>query len=182
MFRKNAILGAAFAAASVFAAGASLATVIDFTSASTGHSGSLFGGAVTWTMTASGYLNNSQAFDGNSAPSGTGLSFQTDGYGVGLHDDEITTTRMKQEWIDVKFSKPTLIDAIYFLDLFRARKGGTYEVGQATINGSTAISLAATDISGTGASGFVGALLKPIYASVIRFTVLSRSRFPRLGC
>ncbi|MFN6951875.1 MAG: tyrosine-type recombinase/integrase, partial [Albidovulum sp.] len=150
------------------------AYVIDFTKASTGHTGSLFGGTVTWQLTASGILNNSQAFDGTSTPSGTGLSFQTDGYGVGRNDDEITTSPKGMEWIEIAFSAPVLINAVYFLDLFVAPDASSYEVGQASVNGgSPLISLAATDIAGTGAPGFVGASFAPVYASVIRFTMLS---------
>ena len=66
-----------------------------------------------------------------------------------------------------------LVNAIYFLDLFKARNGATLEVGQATINGGSAISVSATDIAGSGAGGFAAALFAPIYATVIRFTVLS---------
>lgn len=172
MFGKSLVMGAAFSAAMAFGASVSNAAVIDFTSASTGHSGVLAGGT-TWSMTASGVLNNSQTFDGNSKPAGSGLSFETDGYGVGLKDDEITTTPMRQEWIEVAFSAPTLINAFYFLDLFQAANGSTLEIGQATVDGSTTFSLAATDIAGSGAGGFVAAVFKPIYATVIRFTILS---------
>jgi hypothetical protein len=172
MFDKGLFAGAVLAGAMAASGGAS-ATVIDFTSASTGHSGSILGGSVTWTMTASGHLNNSQAFDGNTTPAGTGLSFETDGYGVGLNDDEITTGPTSQQWIDVTFSQAVRIDAIHFLDLFRARTGGTFEVGQAMIDGTTVISLAAVDLASSGAPGFVSAVFKPIYATVIRLTVLS---------
>lgn len=156
-------------------ASASSAYVIDFTSASTGHTGTLFNGNVTWTMTASGILNNSQAFDGNSAPSGTGLSFQTDGYGVGAHDDEITNFNGKrQEWIKVSFSSAVMVDAIYFLDLFVAKDQSSLEIGQASINGGfPIISLFATDVAGSGAPGFVGATFGPISVTEIFFTVLS---------
>lgn len=164
----------AVAAVVVAASSAANAYVIDFTSAATGTTGSLFNGAVTWTMTSNGVLNNSQSFDGNSAPAGTGLSFTTDGYGVGANDDEITTTAQRQEWIDVTFSAPVLIDALYFLDLFRSRDGSSLEIGVGSINGgSPIITLAATAIAGSGAAGFVGAMFEPIYATVVRFTVLS---------
>ncbi|SPH24101.1 hypothetical protein DEA8626_03150 [Defluviimonas aquaemixtae] len=154
-------------------ASAANAYVIDFTSASTGTSGSLFQGAITWTMTASGTLNNSQAFDGNSVPS-TGLAYETDGYGVGLRDDEITTRPMSQEWITVTFSAPVLIDAVYFLDLFVSPDGSSREVGQASVNGGNPnIWLTATDIAGTGAAGSVAANFAPIWATTITFTVLS---------
>lgn len=157
-------------------AGASVANayVIDFTDSSTGTSGTLFQGSVSWQLTASGILNNSQSFDGTSAPSGTGLSFETDGYGVGAHDDEITTSPIRQEWIEITFSAPVLIDAIYFLDLFLAPDRSSVEIGQASVNGGNPLlSLTATDVAGTGAPGFVGATFAPIYATVVRFTVLS---------
>lgn len=157
-------------------AGASAANayVIDFTNASTGTTGTLFQGAVSWTLTSNGILNNSQSFDGNTTPSGTDLSFQTDGYGVGAYDDEITNAPMRQEWIELTFSAPVLIDAIYFLDLFVAPDRSSVEVGQASINGGNPLlSLAATDVAGSGAPGFVGATFAPVYATVIRFTVLS---------
>ncbi|MEZ5731964.1 MAG: VPLPA-CTERM sorting domain-containing protein [Paracoccaceae bacterium] len=164
----------ALAALAMAVASSANAYVIDFTDSSTGSSGTLFNGAISWNMTASGVLNNSQLFDGNSAPGGTGLSFETDGYGVGANDDEITTTTRSQEWIEVTFSAPVLIDAIYFLDLFVARDRSNYEVGQASVDGgSPIISLAATAVAGSGAAGFVGAMFEPIYATVIRFTVLS---------
>ncbi len=171
MFGKSFIAGAASSAVIGLFATASGAAVIDFTSAATGQSGVLAGGT-TWSMTASGYLNNSQLFDGNAKPAGTGLAFERDGYGVGMNDDEITTTPMREEWIDVTFSAPTLVNAFYFLDLFQARDRSTIEVGQATVDGSTTFSLMATDIAGSGAGGFVAAVFKPIYATVIRFTVL----------
>lgn len=166
----------ALASAALFAgASAADAYVIDFTNAGTGHSGTVYNGSVTWNMTASGILNNSQSFDGNSAPSGTGLSFQTDGYGVGAHDDEITNfANNKMEWIRITFSAPVLVNAIMFLDLFQAKDGTSQEVGQASINGGfPIISLYATDVAGTGASGFVGASFAAISVTEIFFTVLS---------
>jgi hypothetical protein len=166
----------ALASAALFAGATTAdAYVIDFTDAGTGSSGSIFHGTVSWTMTASGILNNSQSFDGNSAPSGTGLSFQTDGYGVGAHDDEITNyANNKMEWIKVTFSAPVLVNAIAFLDLFQSKDGSSQEVGQAAINGGfPIISLYANDIAGTGASGFVGASFAAISVTEIFFTVLS---------
>lgn len=174
MLGKERIAGAIAGITFGIAASAANAYVIDFTDSSTGQSGSLFQGSVTWQLTASGVLNNSQTFDGNSAPAGTGLSFETDGYGVGAKDDEITTSPRSQEWIEITFSAPVLINAIYFLDLFIAPDQSSYEVGQASVNGgSPLISLAATDIAGTGAPGFVASTFAPIYATVIRFTMLS---------
>ena len=166
----------ALASLALFAgASAADAYVIDFTDAGTGTSGSIFNNTVSWTMTASGVLNNSQSYDGSSTPSGTGLSFQTDGYGVGARDDEITTyANNKMEWIKVTFSAPVLVDAIMFLDLFQTPDGSSREVGQATFNGgSSIISLVATDIAGTGAPGFVGASFAAVSVTEILFTVLS---------
>lgn len=174
MLNYNNVAGALAGLAFMAAGSAASAYVIDFTKASTGSSGSLFQGSVTWQLTSSGILNNSQAFDGTSTPSGTGLSFQTDGYGVGRNDDEITTSPKGQEWIEITFSAPVLINAVYFLDLFVAPDRSSYEVGQAAVNGgSPLISLAATDVAGTGAPGFVAATFAPVYATVIRFTMLS---------
>lgn len=168
MTLKSIVFGAILA----FGAAGANATVIDYTSAATGTSGSIFGGAINWTMTASGYLNNSQLFDGSSKPVGSGLVFDRDGYGVGVADDEITTTAMRQEWIEVAFSAPVMVNAFYFLDLFVSRTGSSREVGEATING-VVYSLDATDIAGSGAGGFAGLSINPVMASVIRFTVLS---------
>lgn len=166
---------AAMALGTICAASASGAYVIDFTKASTGTSGTLYGGSVSWTMTASDVLNNSQAFDGNSMPSGTGLSFETDGYGVGKNDDEITNfANNKWEWVKVSFSAPVMVDALYFLDLFQAKDGSSLEVAQASINGGfPVISMFATDVAGTGAPGFVGTTFAAISVTEIFFTVLS---------
>ncbi len=172
MFGKFSITGAVFAAVIGLTMTVANAAVIDFTSASTGATGTLQGGT-TWTMTASGPLNNSQLYDGNAVPSGSTLSFERDGYGVGLRDDEITTSTKSQEWIEVSFSAPTLVNAFYFLDLFVARDGSNLEVGEAMVNGSSVYQLSATDIAGSGAGGFASLIFKPIYATVIRFTVLS---------
>ncbi len=173
MFGLKWCAGAIAGACMAIGASVANAYVIDFTKASTGTSGSLFQGAINWTMTASGFLNNSQAFDGNAAPS-TGLAYETDGYGVGRNDDEITTKPTSQEWITVTFSAPVLIDAVYFLDLFVSPDGSSREVGQASVNGGNPlISLAAVDIAGSGAAGSVAANFRPIWASTITFTVLS---------
>ena len=176
MFNKFSVVGAILACAVALGGAAANASVIDFTSASTGHSGSVNNGAATWSMTASGYLNNSQKYDGSYVSAGaaaTGLSFESDGYGVGKNDDEITTKPKSQEWIQVTFSKPVLVNAIYFLDLFISKNRQTWEVGQATIDGKTLISVVASDVVGNGAPGFAATVFKPIYATVIRFTILS---------
>lgn len=172
MFGKFSIAGAVLSAVIGLAAATANAAVIDYTSASTGASGTI-GNGTTWTMTASGPLNNSQLYDGKTKPVGSGLSFERDGYGVGLKDDEITTSAKSQEWIEVTFSAPTLVNAFYFLDLFVAKNGSNLEVGQALVNGTNVYLLSATDVAGSGAGGFVGAVFKPIFATVIRFTVLS---------
>lgn len=167
--------GAIAGLAMLAGASAASANVIDFTSASTGTSGSILNGTVSWTMTASGVLNNSQSFDGNAAPVGSGLSFETDGYGVGVHDDEITTVNSGNfEWIRVTFSAPVMVNAIYFLDLFQAADGSSQEVGLASINGGNPIiSLYANDVAGTGAAGFVGATFAAVAVTEIFFTVMS---------
>ncbi|MBS0562964.1 MAG: VPLPA-CTERM sorting domain-containing protein [Proteobacteria bacterium] len=174
MVGKFSFAGAAFAAAMAVGASGN-AAVIDFTSASTGHSGTVYGGAVTWTMSANGYLNNSQKYDGSyvsPAAASTGLSFQTDGYGVGKNDDEITTNARKQEYIEVSFSKPVLVNAIYYLDLFVAKNGAQEEMGNASFSGGQSVNIIATDVFGKGAPGFAAATFKPIWTTMIRFTAL----------
>lgn len=167
---KKLAAGAAGVALALGVSAAS-ASVIDFTRATTGTTGTILGGTVNWTMSANGILNNSQAFDGKTTPVGQPLAFQTDGYGVGAKDDEITTKPTSQEVITLTFDKPTLIDAIYYLDLFVARKGGSKEIGVATFDGLTQVLLTATDLANTG-SGFVAATFAPVLAKVITFTVL----------
>jgi hypothetical protein len=165
--------GLAIAATLLFAVSNASAAVIDFTSAATGTTGSLFSGKVTWKMTASGILNNSQLYDGKKRPTGTPLSFQTDGYGVGAKDDEITTSPKSMEWIELTFSRAVNFDAAYFLDLFRATKTADYEVGVATIDKGKSYLVNAVDYNGKREDGFAFTTFRPTKGSVIRFTVLS---------
>ena len=167
MFNPKIAAFAAFTAMAL-SAGVASATVIDFTDANTGTSGTLFG-SVNWTMTASGNLNNSQAYDGGlPLPPVAALDFERDGYGVG--DDEITGGLEKGEWIRVSFDTPTLIDAIYFLDLFVNRATGEQEIAQAQTNTGAAFTLFATDLARTG-SGFVGLSFAPTLVSWIEFRI-----------
>lgn len=176
MFGVKWVAGAIAGAALTVGAVAANANVIDFTSASTGHTGTLAGG-VTWTMTASGMLNNSQLFDGvaTSATNASGLAFDTDGYGVGKKDDEITTfPNGRQEWIKVSFSAPVLVNALYFLDLFVSPDGSSQEIANASINGGfPVVSIYASDVFNHQSAGFAAATFKPISVSEIFFTVLS---------
>lgn len=176
MFGAKWMAGAIAGVALAVGAVAAQANVIDFTSSSTGTTGSLHGG-VTWTMTASGPLNNSQAFDGvaTSATNASGLAFDRDGYGVGLNDDEITTfPNGRMEWIKVTFSAPVLVNALYFLDLFISPDGSSQEIANASINGGfPVVSIFASDVFDNKAGGFAAAAFKPISVSEIFFTVLS---------
>ncbi len=166
-------------AGTVLAMGAATANadLIDFTSAGTGSTGTLFGGSVSWNMISSGKLNNSQAFDGiaTAATSASGLSLQTDGYGVGAKDDEITTlANGEQEWIRVSFSSPVLVNALYFLDLYISKDGTSTELAMASINGGFPIvSTYATDVAGHDRPGFAFSTFAPILVSEIFFTILS---------
>lgn len=171
MFKLTSVTGAIAGVVLSLAAGAASASVIDFTKTSTGTSGALFGGSVTWSMTSNGTLNNSQAFDGNSAPAGSPLAFQTDGYGVG--DDEITGGLEKGEWITVSFSTPTLIDALYFLDLFIAPNGVDKELAYASVNGGSSVFQAvATEFARpVGAPGYVALTFAPVLVSSIKFYI-----------
>jgi len=158
MFVKTTITGAVVAAA--MAVGANAAT-IDFTSASTGHSGTVMG--INWTMSASGVLNNSQLYDGvgakNAAQVASGLSFQTDGYGVGAKDDEITTSAKSKEWITISFAKPVLLKAVYWLDLFIAANQGSKEVGQVTTSNGDSYQTSAVQVVNGARPGFAGSMI-----------------------
>ncbi len=171
------VAGAIVGAVMTMSAAAANADLIDFTAAGTGATGTLFGGSVTWNMTASGPLNNAQAFDGKAtaATSAAGLALQTDGYGVGAKDDEITTfANGEQEWIRVSFSNPVLVNALYFLDLFVAKDGSSREVAMASINGGFPIvSTYASDVIGNQRAGFAASTFAPILVSDIFFTILS---------
>lgn len=177
-----AMLGAKWVAGAVTGLVLSLGAIaanaytIDFTSSSTGTSGALRGG-VTWNMTASGILNNTQAFDGiaTAATNASGLAFDTDGYGVGRNDDEITTfPNGRQEWIKVTFSAPVLVNALYFLDLFISPNGSSQEIAVATINGGFPIvNINAVDVFNRVNGGFASTTFAPILVSEIFFTVLS---------
>ncbi len=177
MFGFKGVAGVVAGAVMALSAAGANAYSIDFTKANTGASGTLFGGSVTWDMTASGVLNNSQAFDGKAtaATNASGLAFDTDGYGVGAKDDEITTfPNGKQEWIRVSFSAPVLVDALYFLDLFVAKDGSSREVAMGSINGGFPIvSIYATDVIGNKRAGFASATFAPILVSDIFFTIMS---------
>jgi hypothetical protein len=177
MFGYRKVAGVIAGAVMALGAAAANAYSIDFTKANTGATGTLFGGSVTWNMTASGPLNNSQAFDGKSsaATAASGLAFETDGYGVGVKDDEITTfANGKQEWIKVAFSTPVLVDALYFLDLFVAKDGSSQEVAMSSINGGFPIvSTYATDVIGNKRAGFASSTFAPILVSEIFFTIMS---------
>lgn len=171
------VSGAVAGAVMALGAGAASADLIDFTSASTGTTGTLFGGSVTWNMTASGVLNNSQAFDGTATAGTTaaGLALQTDGYGVGANDDEVTTfPNGAQEWIKVSFSAPVMVNALYFLDLFISQDGSSQEVAQVSINGGFPIvTTYASQVFGYKKAGFAAATFAPIAVSELFFTVLS---------
>lgn len=132
------------------------AATIDFTAFTTGTTGTIAG--ATWTMTSNvGALNNAQLFDGQdslASLSGTGLAFQTDGYGVrsrfdaARNDDEITSITAGMEAVTLTFSKPVLFTGISFLDLYNPRTtGAAGEAGFAMLSDGSLFSVAATDLA-----------------------------------
>jgi hypothetical protein len=102
----------------VGATGAQAAT-IDFTDGSAyrfrgkGFSGAAGGLDYTVSTEGTGKLTRNRGFDGDVAPSGTGLALEFDGLGV--RDDEITIGREK---ISVAFARTVRVTALHFLDLF----------------------------------------------------------------
>ena len=160
MLTKTKVAGAFAALALSAAASAANAYVIDFTSSSTGTRGTLFGGSVVWELYSDGLLDNSDAFDGASAPAGTELSFETDGFGTGSD---------ASHWIGIDFSAPVLVDAFHFLNLFSESSNGTAEYAWVVVNGGEReYEFVAGDDWSLGAAGFIGGSVDPILASSIR--------------
>lgn len=178
---KGWAVRSAFAAGlmAIASVGASAAT-IDFTSASTGTSGSAAGG--TWTLTTNvGTLTNAQAFDGQGSDlSSTGLALQRDGYGVqsafdaARNDDELTAISGGQELVTLTFSKAVRLLSFSFLDLFLPPNGGNGEVGYAMADDGTILSAFGTDLANTNGSlraGYASAAGGGIITKSIRFYV-----------
>ena len=160
MLNKTKVAGAFAALAMSAVASAANAYVIDFTASTTGTRGTLFGGSVVWELYSDGTLDNSDAFDGATAPSGTELAFETDGYGTGVD---------ARHWIFIDFSAPVLVDAFHFLNLFSDTADGTAEYAWVVVNdGEHEFEFVAGEDWSLGASGFIGRSVDPILASSIR--------------
>ena len=181
MFSLKTIAGAA--AGLVLATGvASASTLIDFTSAATGTSGSV--GGVNWTMSSNvGIVNNSQLFDGQdslASLAGTGLAFQRDGYGVRStidaqrNDDEISSMRGGMEAITLTFSKAVKLTSVAFLDLFMPANSKIGEVGYARLSDGTVLSFAGSDIAnanGSRRAGYAGSAFAGLVTTSISFYI-----------
>lgn len=163
MMMSKSLSALAVAAAALLGASQVSASVIDFTSSTTGLSGSVDG--IGWSVTAAGgTANNTQLYDGAGLPSSSlGLAFRRDGLGIG--DDEVGVTEM----LTVMFSAPVRFVSFAVLDLFRnARSPLTGEVAMLTVNGTT------YDLNFVpGAVGGYAELLLPlnVVASAVSFTV-----------
>lgn len=164
------------AASALMATGAS-ATVIDFTAAGVGLSGSL-GGGVTWTMT--GFPvgpNNDQAFDGATPFAGQtfDLAFDTDGFGIS--DDEIAAEPpqniMLSFWKDEDPYEVNIL-GFAFLDLF-VLEGESGESGILTVDiGDSAgavVELMFNPLNGVPKGGYAEITGLNLFASKITFTV-----------
>ena len=128
--------------ASAFCVGATAANaaLIDFTdygdyviTPANVASGAGVGAGVTWTLTGSGPLNNSEAGPGPIGP----LAGQNDG--IGIIDDEISSGKKGSETANLTFSQSVTVVGLYFLDLFRANKGSVYEQAAVSVDGGPAI-------------------------------------------
>ena len=153
-------------AAGLFAVATSAsASIIDFTDATTGTSGSVDG--VAWWLTSSGTLNNSQLYDGTAPlpPAEWSLALDRDGYGVG--DDEISYIDVS-EWITITFETAVQVSAVAFLDLFVGN--GTQEVAYATDNNGNVTEIDSTFAPFTG-GGFAAADTGMFWLTSLRFTV-----------
>ena len=155
---------AAAVSISVLASAAS-AGVIDFTSATTGTSGTING--IAYTVTGMPIqANNNQMFDGTTEPANSfGLAFDTDGFGI--RDDEIGP----RESITITFASAVKITAFAFLDLFESMMTpGTGEFGVATINGMD------YKVGFTGDnSGYAEMFISPMATTSVTFTSTSNN-------
>lgn len=161
---------------------ASASTLIDFTSAATGTSGSV--GGVNWSMTSNiGTVNNSQVFDGQgslASLAGTGLAFQRDGYGVRSaldaqrNDDEISSMRSGMEAITLTFSRAVKLTSVAFLDLFMPANSQIGEVGYARLSDGTVLSFAGSDLANSNGSlraGYAGSAFAGLVTTSISFYI-----------
>ena len=161
---RTAFFSTAAAMSVTLLASAASAGVIDFTSASTGTSGSING--IAWTMTGTPIQgNNTQVFDGTEPANSFGLAFDTDGYGV--RDDEIGV----RETITITFASLVKITGFAFLDLFESMlTPGTGEFGVAKINGMDY----AVGYTGEN-SGYAEQFINPVATTSVTFTATSNN-------
>jgi hypothetical protein len=121
------------------------AALIDFTdsnsyviSPANVATGAGVGTGVTWSLTGSGPLNNSEVGPGPIGP----LAGINDG--IGVNDDEISNINGRSERVTLKFSQQVTVIGLYFLDLFRSNdttngKRFSYEKAVVRIDGGPRI-------------------------------------------
>jgi len=171
---RNMKAALAVAAATLGVAGPAAATpILDFTasSPSTPLSGVFQG--VSYDITGSDSVTNSQSQDGNTCPVGV-LACELDG--VGIVDDEVTATTVQSgQTLSVEFGAVIRLAGIHFLDLFTADDGDTREQAQVSVNGGafTAINAAATERPGDGNSGYLFHALDSVGVTSLTFTAFS---------
>ena len=163
------VLRAAGLAAGLLVSGAisASAAVIDFTSGSTGLTGTVLG-SVGWEATGVPVdPNNDQNYDGGlPLPTNSfGLAFDKDGWGIGAGDDEIS---FPSESITIEFDTKVKITGFAFLDLFQ-NIGDFGEFATLTVGGT---SVQLDFDSSNSASGYAEALfVTPLIGKIVTFTV-----------
>ena len=168
-----------FAAASAFILAGLCAPAhavsIDFTDRSVWSSAAstttVLGALVTLSSNPAGQINFNQDFDGAPALSPFCGEFACVSDGLGVRDDEITTTETFTQSVTVSFSKAVRVVGFAFLDLFVSRDGGTREVAQVAFDGGpVSLSFDAVETVGGGRPGFLRVAIPGVTASSITFT------------
>ena len=160
-----------------FSAVTANASILDFTTTSTfssisaaGATGAVDGVGYSITTTPAGKLTFGETSVGSTCAS-SGLACEFDGLGV--RDDEISTSSSVIQSIIVSFNETVTITGLYFLDLFIARNGATNEVAQVMVSpGGSTSTFDAMEVVGSGASGlaYYGGL--SLTGSTFTFTAL----------
>lgn len=155
---KTIIASAAIVATSIVAAQAATIDFTDRTVWSSAASTQSVHGANVSVSSISGLINFNQNFDGAKtgicAGFGGDLACRSDGLGV--NDDELSSTITNTETARVEFSEALRVTGLRFLDLFRASDNTETEVAEVYFNDdlSTLIQFSALQKAGAALPGY----------------------------
>jgi len=169
---KNVLVAAAIMAG---AHGASAAT-IDFTDRSVWSSAAgstqVAGAQVTLSSTR-GTINFNEDFDRSRTPAcqGFGGSLVCDSDGLGVNNDELTTTPNVAQTVTLNFSAPVRLIGASFLDLYIALDSSDFESAQVFFDNDlgTLLTFDAVEVFDGSTAGFASVMFKPTTVSSVTF-------------